>query len=56
MRWDYPELPVSLVRDVTFITAQELEDIYPTLTPEEREHEFTKKHKTVFILNCYVTS
>jgi len=50
LQWDYPELPVSLKRDVTFITTQELEDLHPTLTPEERETEFTKKHKTVFIM------
>ena len=50
LRWDYPELPVSLTRDVTFITAQELEDMYPALTPEEREDIFTKEHKTVFVI------
>ena len=50
LRWDYPELPASLKRDVTFITAQELEDLYPHLTPEERETEFTKEHKTVFVM------
>ena len=49
LRWDYPELPVSLNPEVTFITAQELEDLYPSLSPEEREHEFAKEHKTVFV-------
>jgi len=50
LRWDYPMLPAMLKRDVTFITAQELEDTYPLLTPEERETAFTKEHKTVFIM------
>ena len=50
LRWDFPALPVSIKRDVTFITSQELEDLYPKLTPEEREAEFTKEHKTVFIM------
>ncbi|MCL2378151.1 MAG: aspartate--ammonia ligase [Defluviitaleaceae bacterium] len=50
LRWDYPMLPVSIKREVTFVTAQELEDIYPHLTPEEREYDFTKKHKTVFVM------
>ncbi|MCL2703110.1 MAG: aspartate--ammonia ligase [Defluviitaleaceae bacterium] len=50
LRWDYPELPVSLRREVTFITAQELEDLYPGLSPEEREDVFAKEHKTVFIM------
>src|SRR5699024_8532469 len=27
-----------------------LEDMYPDLTPEEREHAFVKKHPTTFIL------
>ena len=50
LRWDYPELPLSIKRDVTFVTAQELEDLYPNLSPEEREDEFTRKHKTVFVM------
>ena len=50
LRWDYPELPVALARDITFVTAQQLEDLYPTLTPEQREDAFTKEHKTVFVM------
>ena len=46
----YPQLRTKLREKVTFITSQELEDLYPDLTPEMREHEFTKQHKTVFIL------
>lgn len=45
----YPQIGVTLSRDVTFITAQELEDRYPDLCPEERENAFTKEYKTVFI-------
>ena len=48
LRWDYPNLPV-MKKEVTFITAQELEDLYPDLTPEDREDTFTKEKKTVFI-------
>ena len=36
-------------RHVAFITAQELEDLYPDLTPKQRENTFAKKHGTVFI-------
>ena len=50
LRWDYPELPLAIKREVTFVTAQELEDLYPNLSPEERENEFTKKHETVFVM------
>ena len=40
MRAIYPQLQVlpELERQVTFVTAQELEDRYPDLTPKEREH------------------
>ncbi len=46
----HPELKYTLAPDVTFVTTQELEDMYPTLTPKERENEFVKKHKTVFVM------
>lgn len=37
-------------REVTFITSQELEDMYPDFTSKERENAFAKKHGTVFIM------
>ena len=40
---------LSLTRDVYFISSQELEDAYPSLSPDERENEIAKKHKTVFV-------
>ncbi len=48
----YPQLGSlgKLCRDVTFVTAQELEDLYPELTPKQRENRFVKEHKTVFII------
>ena len=46
----YPQLNVALKRTVTFVTAQELEDLYPDKTSKERENLFTKEHKTVFIM------
>ncbi len=46
----YPQLPTHLSREVTFITTQELEDLYPALSPKERENEFVKNHPTVFIM------
>ena len=52
MRSIYPQLMKlpALERNVTFITAQELEDRYPGMTPKKRENAFTKEHKTVFII------
>ncbi|MCL2376783.1 MAG: aspartate--ammonia ligase, partial [Defluviitaleaceae bacterium] len=47
LRWDYPELPACITRDIIFVTSQQLEDLYPTLTPEEREDAFTKEHGAV---------
>ena len=45
----YPQLPVTLCREVTFISAQELEDRYPRLSAKEREQRITKEKGTVFI-------
>ncbi len=46
----YPELITKIERDVFFITTQELEDMFPSLTPKEREYEITKEHKTVCLM------
>ena len=46
----FPQLSGKLCREVTFVSAQELCDLYPDLPPEQREHEFTKIHKTVFVI------
>lgn len=46
----YPQLAVDLSRDVSFITSQELEDMYPSLTPEERVNRYVREHKTAFIM------
>ena len=41
---------VEICKDVFFITAQELEDMYPDKTDKEKEYLITKQHKTVFII------
>lgn len=35
--------------DVTFIDSEELLQLYPGLTPEQREDAFAKKHGTIFV-------
>ena len=35
---------------VTFLTTQELEDLYPGLEPKERENAFVKEHGTTFLM------
>ena len=46
----FPQITTTLTREVSFITTQELEDMYPDLTSKERENTYTKEHKTVFIM------
>ncbi len=46
----YPQLKVDICREVTFVTSQELEDLYPGKTSKERENLFLQEHKTVFIM------
>ena len=47
---EYPSIESILPEDITFVTSQELEDMYHSLTSKERENAITKKHKVVFIL------
>ena len=48
----YPQLSVlpKLKRQVSFVTAQQLEDVYPELSPKERENVYLKEHGTAFII------
>ena len=48
----YPQLAVlpKLERRVNFVTTQQLEDLYPDLTPKQRENTYVKEHKTVFLI------
>lgn len=41
-----PELPGQ----VTFVTAQDLEDLYPQLSPKERENTIVREHGAVFLM------
>lgn len=49
LKWQFPNLNTELCREVTFVTAQDLEDRWPELTPKERENAIVREHKTVFI-------
>jgi len=46
----YPEITVELSREVSFVTSQQLEDLYPDNTPEEREALYVRQHPTTFIM------
>ncbi len=46
----FPQITVELDREVSFITSQELEDLYPDLTPKERENAYVREHHTTFLM------
>ncbi len=46
----YPKVEATIDTNVSFITSQELADLYPDLTSKEREHAYVKGHPTTFIL------
>ena len=49
LRRAFPALSVKPDRNVFFLTTQELEDLYPDLSPRERETEICRIHHTVFL-------
>lgn len=46
----YPEVKKMLPKEITFITSQELLDMYPGLTPKERENKIVKEKGAVFLM------
>ena len=46
----YPQLRTQLSREVSFITTQELEDLYPDMTGSQREKAYVKEHPTACIM------
>ena len=46
----YPQLRVALSREVSFITTQELEDLYPDLMPSQRDNAYVQEHLTACIM------
>ncbi|MGP1451620.1 MAG: aspartate--ammonia ligase [Metamycoplasmataceae bacterium] len=50
LNFNFPVLSKKLPDKIFFITAQDLENMYPNLSIDERELEITKKHKAVFII------
>ena len=47
---NYPEITPLLPKKLHFIHAEELRQLYPDLTPKERENAITKKFGAVFII------
>lgn len=46
----YPTIEPFLPEDVFFIHSEQLRQMYPDMTPKEREDEICKKHGAVFIM------
>lgn len=46
----YPQLPAQVKPQVCFVSAQQLEDRYPGLTPKERENAFVRENPTTFLM------
>lgn len=46
----YPKIECVLPETIHFIHTEELAELYPTLTPKEREHELCKKYGAVFLI------
>ena len=46
---EYPFVERVLPEEITFVTTQELEDMYPDLSPKEREYRICKDKKAVFL-------
>lgn len=44
------EISMTLPEKIYFITTEELEDMYPDLTPKERENEIVKEKGAVFLM------
>ena len=47
---EFPNLSPTLPEEIYFIHSEELEELYPGLSPKEREYEISKKHGAVFII------
>lgn len=47
---EFPVLSTEISKDIKFITTQELEDMYPDLTPSDRENAIVKEYGTVFLM------
>jgi aspartate--ammonia ligase len=50
VHWQHPKIKPILPETITFVHAEELLEMYPDLTPRQRENEITKKHGAVFLI------
>ena len=48
---NYPQIKHNLPREITFVSSDALEKMYPNLSRKERENAITKLHRAVFLTN-----
>lgn len=46
----YPQLSPRLPAELAFITSAELQALYPNLSPEQREAEYVRAHRAIFVI------
>ena len=47
---EFPQIEPMLPEDIYFVHSEELLQMYPGLSPKERENAVTRKHKAVFVI------
>lgn len=47
---DFPQLTYDFPEELTFVTSQQLYEMYPNLQPDQRENEFAKLHRAFFVM------
>ncbi len=47
----YPQLGTQIYGEVSFVTTQELLNLYPDKTPKERENAYVREHPITFLMN-----
>ena len=50
VRYEFNQLECHISPEVSFITTQEREDLYPDKTPKERENLYVREHHTTFLM------
>ncbi|MBQ8371043.1 MAG: aspartate--ammonia ligase [Clostridia bacterium] len=50
LRYEFSQLECHIYPEVSFVTSQELENLYPALSPKERENTYVKEHPTTFLM------
>lgn len=50
LRYEFNQLECRISPEVSFVTTEELEEMYPDKTPKEREDLYVREHHTTFLM------